>query len=339
MDNQQFENQEFETDVFFTNTPVKNAAYYRSVAREKLKKCYWVAVLVVLLAGLLGGVTTASYNFSSNTNLSSSDVSTETIPMEDLSWESLKQILIDELAPAVGGMEQLKTLLIILGVVVVFALILSISLSLFVGSPIALGMQKFFLNVMDEENCNVGVLFSYFKKGIYGRSIALRVLHGLLLFLASLPTLVLTVGIVALAFSFLVVGESTAILVAIMVLALLLIPVSLIAMVVEYQLYFATMILAEYPEMRAIDALRNSKSLMKGNKWRLFSLHLSFIGWILLATLTCGVGMIFLSPYMYAADAAFYDDLTNRAAARNTEFPSLDPDDYLPGNEGESSEI
>lgn len=339
MDNQQFQNQEFETDVFFANTPVKNAAYYRGLAREKLKKCYWVAVLVVLLAGLLGGATTASYNFSSSTDLSSSDINTETIPMEDLSWDSLKQILIDELAPAVGGVEQLKVLLIILGVVVVLALLLSIGLSLFVGSPVALGMQKFFLNVMDEENCNVGVLFSYFKKGIYGKSIALRILHGLLLFLATLPTLVLTVGVVAMAFVLTFVGESTALLLAMMGLALLLIPVSLIAMVVEYQLYFATMILAEYPEMRAIDAIRNSRSLMKGNKWRLFCLHMSFMGWILLAALTCGVGMVFLSPYMFAADAAFYDDLTNRAAARNTEFPSLDPDDYLPENGDEGAQF
>jgi hypothetical protein len=45
---------------------------------------------------------------------------------------------------------------------------------------------------------------------------------------------------------------------------------------------------------------------------------------------TCGIGVFFLSPYMYAADAAFYDDIANRAAARETEFPSVDPNDYDP---------
>ncbi len=333
MDNQQFQNQEFETDVFFANTPVKNAAYYRAVAREKLKKCYWIAVVVVLLAGLLGGVASGGgFDFSS-ADTASTDVNVETIPMEDLNWETLKQVIIDELAPVVGGVEQLKVLAVVLVIVIILALIFSILFSLFVGAPVALGLQKFFLNVMDEENCTVGVLFSYFKKGIYGKSVILRVLHGLLMFLASLPALIIAGGIVALAISLLTVGESLPMIIAILVLALLALPVSLISVVVEYQLYFASMILAEYPEMRAIDALRNSKSLMKGNKWRLFCLHFSFIGWILLAALACGVGMIFLSPYMYAADAAFYDDLTNRAAARNTEFPSLDPDDYMPRDE------
>ena len=90
------------------------------------------------------------------------------------------------------------------------------------------------------------------------------------------------------------------------------------------------LILAEYPEISAIDALRNSASLMRGNKWRLFCLQISFIGWVLLAgCCTCGIGVMFLTPYMSAANAAFYDDIANRAAARETEFPSLDPNDYI----------
>ena len=48
--------------------------------------------------------------------------------------------------------------------------------------------------------------------------------------------------------------------------------------------------------------------------------------------LTCGIGavagVIILNPYMYAASAAFYDDAANREAARQAEFPSLDPEDY-----------
>ena len=48
---------------------------------------------------------------------------------------------------------------------------------------------------------------------------------------------------------------------------------------------------------------------------------------------TCGIGMIFLTPYMQASFAAFYDDITNRAAARETEFPSLNPDDYDPNGQ------
>ena len=89
------------------------------------------------------------------------------------------------------------------------------------------------------------------------------------------------------------------------------------------------MIMAEYPTIGIFDALRNSANLMKGNKWKLFCLDFSFIGWILLASCTCGLGMIVLMPYMYAASAAFYNDIANRQAAKETEFPSINPDDYV----------
>ena len=89
------------------------------------------------------------------------------------------------------------------------------------------------------------------------------------------------------------------------------------------------MILAEYPEMRAVDALRNSAMLMKGRKWSFFCLQLSFIGWYLLSALTAFVGLIFLMPYIHTVDATYYDEIANRSAAREAEFPSLDPDDYV----------
>ena len=69
--------------------------------------------------------------------------------------------------------------------------------------------------------------------------------------------------------------------------------------------------------------------MMRGNKWKLFCLDISFIGWGLLAVYcTCGIGMIFLMPYIYAARMAFYDDISNRQSAKEVEFPSLNPDDY-----------
>jgi hypothetical protein len=34
-------------------------------------------------------------------------------------------------------------------------------------------------------------------------------------------------------------------------------------------------------------------------------------------------------PYIHAVDATYYDEIANRSAAREAEFPSLDPDDYV----------
>ena len=70
-------------------------------------------------------------------------------------------------------------------------------------------------------------------------------------------------------------------------------------------------ILAENPELKATEAMKKSRELMKGNKWALFKLDLSFIGWIILSGIV-PAGPLFLAPYTEAADAAFYLDRTGR---------------------------
>ena len=67
--------------------------------------------------------------------------------------------------------------------------------------------------------------------------------------------------------------------------------------------------LAEHPELTASEAIAQSKAMMDGSRWRLFCLHLSFIGWDLLCALTLGLGNLALTPYKQAAEAAFYRDL------------------------------
>ncbi len=68
-------------------------------------------------------------------------------------------------------------------------------------------------------------------------------------------------------------------------------------------------ILAENPGISSKDAFALTKKIMTGNKWRFFKLEFSFFGWILLACLTMGIGMIFLEPYMEAAFAEFYREV------------------------------
>lgn len=99
-------------------------------------------------------------------------------------------------------------------------------------------------------------------------------------------------------------------------------------------------ILAENPGMTATESITESRRIMDGNKWRLFCLDFSFIGWdllcatpalIVMAILTgsvirsgnfttflyiipCGIpsfiGSLFLNAYREAAYAAFYRDVT-----------------------------
>ncbi|MCE9517828.1 DUF975 family protein [Candidatus Nomurabacteria bacterium] len=68
-------------------------------------------------------------------------------------------------------------------------------------------------------------------------------------------------------------------------------------------------ILAEDKNISPRDAIRKSKEMMKGYKWKLFRLMLRFAGWIILCILTLGIGFLWLFPYIYATAAKFYEDI------------------------------
>ena len=68
-------------------------------------------------------------------------------------------------------------------------------------------------------------------------------------------------------------------------------------------------ILADDRSIGVRDAMRKSKKIMDGYKWKYFCLQLRFIGWALLSILTLGVGFLWLIPYMQISQAKFYDDL------------------------------
>ena len=71
----------------------------------------------------------------------------------------------------------------------------------------------------------------------------------------------------------------------------------------------APLIMTEHPEMSASDAISLSNEMMKGHKFDLFYLYLSFIGWFLLCLLTAGIGFLWLAPYVDTSLAAFYEDV------------------------------
>ena len=68
-------------------------------------------------------------------------------------------------------------------------------------------------------------------------------------------------------------------------------------------------IIEENPDLKASEAIHRSRMMMRGHKFDLFWLWLSFIGWGFLCLLTAGIGFIWLVPYMETAQAAFYEEV------------------------------
>ncbi|BBH21563.1 hypothetical protein Back11_29080 [Paenibacillus baekrokdamisoli] len=91
--------------------------------------------------------------------------------------------------------------------------------------------------------------------------------------------------------------------------------------IATYRYSQAYYILRDNPEISALEAIQRSKEMMVGHKWRLFVLHLSFIGWMLLAILTCGIGFLWLNSYFLTTMAHFYLDLKGNSASYDTQTP------------------
>jgi uncharacterized membrane protein len=145
-----------------------------------------------------------------------------------------------------------------------------ILISILISGALMLGLVSCFIKIVRDESFKIENLFDGFKN--FGSALLLQLLIGVFVFLWSL--LLLIPGIIA-----------------------------------AYRYSMAFYILNDKPEIGAMDALNKSKEMMRGFKWKLFCLHLSFIGWALLCILSLGIGFLWLVPYIKAAEANFYEDL------------------------------
>lgn len=68
-------------------------------------------------------------------------------------------------------------------------------------------------------------------------------------------------------------------------------------------------VMNDHPELDVDDCIHESRMMMKGYKWKLFCMDLSFIGWAILCLFTLGIGLLWLQPYIEASHAKFYEEL------------------------------
>ena len=179
---------------------------------------------------------------------------------------------------------------------------------LFIAGPILFGWNRLFLNIARRGTADVGQLFDGFK--MFGRTLWA---YWLIYFFISLWCLFLIVPAILAAVLIPVVKDKPegGALIAIFLSPLILLAlVPVIRAALSYaQTYY---ILSDHPETTAREAIRQSKQMMVGFKWKLFCLPWRFLGWAILCIFTCGIGALWLIPYMTAANAAFYDDIRTR---------------------------
>ncbi|WP_324824358.1 DUF975 family protein [Sinanaerobacter sp. ZZT-01] len=170
--------------------------------------------------------------------------------------------------------------------------------SFLISGAIALGYAMFTIRIFRGEQTTPFEIFSGFE--YYGKALGVYAMIAILAFIQFIPFFAflllklaipgLTIGI----FLFIFAGIAF-----IWGLAM--------AIVIQYRYAMAYYILADNLDKGVMACIRESRRIMHGNKWNLFCLEISFIGWILLAILTFGIGILWLNPYINVSTVAFYE--------------------------------
>lgn len=238
---------------------MKKAADFRRLAREALSGKWVIAVLVCLVATLLGGVGSSGPEFTLNF---------DTQTGININLEYGNQVLFS----TSDGVNQRLTAFLVGGAIAIFMITVIIGIARFIlGSIVAIGYAQFNLELVDHKEPRFDTLFSSISN--WKTAIVSALLQWIYVVLWTL--LFIIPGIIA-----------------------------------SYNYAMTEFILAEHPELSASEAIARSKEMMKGNRWRLFCLDFSFIGWTILCSLTFGIGNLFLNPYIHAAKAAFYREIS-----------------------------
>lgn len=166
------------------------------------------------------------------------------------------------------------------------SVLIGVAVSIFLDNVFSVGLCRYFIKGRKEKE-NISNIFSCFNSREY-----LNVVKAMALY-----------------FVYVCVG-----------LILLIVP----GIIMFYTYRFVPYILAENPTISPKRALQLSKQMTQGEKFNLFVLDLSFLGWVLLGALALGVGIFFVVPYMEATYAEAYINLSEQAIRKgHTNFEEL----------------
>lgn len=182
--------------------------------------------------------------------------------------------------------------------------------------PLSFGIGYSMIKLKRNEKVKV---FDFLNLGFsnFGRSwkITLRAtLKMILPIIGMIISIVLFIGIsVMSAVNSIVGGANVTSFIGLVLLALIIFFVSYVWMLILSLNYTLTTYIAyDNPNMSSLEVVNESKRMMQGNRWKIFVLSLSFIGWIILTVCTLGIGYFWLLPYMQVSSICFYESLIGK---------------------------
>ena len=172
------------------------------------------------------------------------------------------------------------------------------------GIEMTVGFILYSLRIWRREKAGFGDLFDGF--GVFFRSIWIQLLPALLVSLWSLIYMVpVTTMIVQ-------TGNAMWLLIGL--------PLLIPALMASYSYRLAVYIMLDDPAMGCFQCVAMSREIMRGHRWELFKLDLSFVGWSLLCALVPVAGLllaVWLAAYMQVTFAGYYVTAARRFMACN----------------------
>lgn len=156
----------------------------------------------------------------------------------------------------------------------VFLLIISffaLCIEVFISYPIQIGESRIYLESRIYKQTRLKRITYAFKKGRYKNSVKSVFLMEIYMFL----------------WRFTIIG----------------------AIIKSYSYKMVKYVVAENPSIKPKDAIKISREMMNGNKWKAFKLDVSFFGWEILQVITFGLAGIYVIPYYIATYTELYSEL------------------------------
>lgn len=248
-------------------------------AKDFLRRRYWLAFAVSLILTIIGADSrTLEFNFDigNNTPVINRYVSQ---PSNDWINEGLSGNLNEEALFRSISPGKYSAVIALVTTSIIIMLLIAMALAVFVFNPLIVGGRRFYINGIDNEQERFGDLGYVFGSGNYLNVVKTLFLRNVFIFLWTL---------------------------------LLIIP----GIIKSYAYRFVPYIMAQNPEMSTMRAIELSQEMTDGEKWDMFVLDLSFIGWYLLGALLLGIGTLFVHPYYDATQAQLYTSLRKSALSR-----------------------
>ena len=204
------------------------------------------------------------------------------------------------------------------GSVGTLALIGSILGILFSGAY-QMAQSKWYLDIVERNpNVSIGDFFGHFS--LVGKGILAS------LWMSLWTTIWMLIGIIPFAILLSIViargaggSEPSAIFIILLILSVLVMLAIAIWKGISYSQMYN--IIADHPEIGVRESMRLSIEITKDYLGELVMLGISFIGWILLTAVTCGLAAFYVQPYMNATYAATYFFLRDQALEKGLISP------------------